>query len=497
MANNVVQYMLSLDSSRFLREMRAAKLAAQNTARGIGDAMGDAKQGVQGASNATMAFSSAQASLSRAMGGDFVGAAGAAAMSVKSLTAALVTNPWFALATAAMAVVAAIAKAASSASEYRQRVKAARAENEAFTRSLEELAEKWQAGRNQTAFEKRLREANDAPAIERAIRKQERKVETARGYAVEAAKDYQDYQSLRRPNEKWLEDKKIKRDAARDEYESELATLGRLKDMLVDYHDKRKKADEDWRKSSKETAKQMEKASRAEVHRREYEAAKDDPAKLTELAAKRRAEVAGDYGDFHRDDYEERLKKGEATAEEITERKEIEAMLERAVELEKKKAEEAKKAAAEEKRNQAELFRAREEAFVREKDHKRLQAMSERITEKADEKFGKFTPNRIGKATQEELEMRDTAARLAKEAKQIQDAAQKDKDKAKEKPWIEGVVAARGMSIGEMFSSMRGMNGAQMKDPNTDYHRQTAEKTASIERSVKSIARALQGEGVH
>ena len=83
------------------------------------------------------------------------------------------------------------------------------------------------------------------------------------------------------------------------------------------------------------------------------------------------------------------------------------------------------------------------------------------------------------------------------EAKQIQDAAQKDKDKAKEKPWIEGVVAARGMSIGEMFSSMRGMNGAQMKDPNTDYHRQTAEKTASIERSVKSIARALQGEGVH
>lgn len=501
MSDHVVHYALTLESRQFLTEMARAKREARDASRGIGGAfgasMGEAKQSAQGAQSATMAFSSAQASLSRAMSGDLVGAAGAAASAIKGLTAALATNPWFALVAALVAVAAAIAKAASASAEYKKRIREAKEENAAFTKSLEELADKWQAGRKQSAFEKRLKEANDAPAIERAIRRQEGKVETARKEAVEAAQELQEYQSLRRPNEKRVEELKARRDEAKSEYEAQLTVLGRYKDMLVEWGDKQKKAAEDYRKTADERAKQTEKASRAEVHRREYEAAKDDPAKLTELAAKRRAEVAGDYGDFYRDDYEERLQRGEATAEEITERKEIEAMLERAVELTKKKGEEAAKAAREEKRNQEELFRAREEAFVREGDHKRLQAMSERITEKADEKFGKFTPNRIGTATKEELEMRDTAARLAKEAKQIQDAAQKDKDKTKEKPWIEGVVAARGMSIGEMFSSMRGMNGAQMKDPNTDYHRQTAEKTASIERSVKSIARALQGEGVH
>ncbi len=499
--SRTISYALTLESRQFLREMAMARKGAVDAARGIGGAfgasMGTVKADAQGAQQAVQGFSSAQAALARAMGGDLVGAAGAATAAIKGMTSAMMTNPWTALALAVAAVTVAIVKAAQASAEYRQRVREAREENEAFTRSLEELAEKWQAGRKQSAFEKRLKEANDAPAIERAIRRQEGKVETARKEAVEAAQELQEYQSLRRPNEKRVEELKARRDEAKSEYEAQLTVLGRYKDMLVEWGDKQKKAAEDYRKTADERAKQTEKASRAEVHRREYEAAKDDPAKLTELAAKRRAEVAGDYGDFYRDDYEERLQRGEATAEEITERKEIEQMLERAVELTKKKGEEAAKAAREEKRNQEELFRAREEAFVREGDHKRLQAMSERITEKADEKFGKFTPNRIVTATKEELEMRDTAARLAKEAKQLQDAAQKDKEKARGKPWVEGVVAARGMSIGDVFSSMRSMNGAKMRDPNVDYNRQTAEKTASIERSVNSIARALGQEGVH
>lgn len=501
MSDHVVHYALTLESRQFLTEMARAKREAREASRSIGGAfgasMGEAKTSAQGARNATMAFSSAQMSLSRAMSGDLVGAAGAAAMSIKSLTAALATNPWFALVAALVAVAAAIAKAASASAEYKKRIREAKEENAAFTKSLEELADKWQAGRKQSAFEKRLKE-EDSPVIERAIRKQEGKVETARKEAVEASAELEEAQSRRHPNEKQVEELKAKRDAAKEEYEMQLAILGRYKDMYADWNDKQKKAVEDYRKAAGEASKQMARASKAEEDRREYEAAKDDPAKLTELAAKRRAEVASQYGNLFRDDYEERLKRGEATDEEIKARREIEEMEERALELAKKKTEEAKKqreeaekaakAAAEEARNR--LNNSREDVLVKAGRPEELEKRADRLEAAADRKFGKWSDDKIMSATQEELDARS-------EVDRIRGLARQARENGKEGPWAEGVVAARGMSIGDVFSQMRGMNGAQMRDPNTEYHRRTAEGTANIERSVASIARALGQEGVH
>lgn len=488
--SRTISYALTLESRQFLREMAMARKGAVDAARGIGGAfgasMGTVKQDAQGAQQAVQGFSSAQAALARAMGGDLVGAAGAATAAIKGMTSAMMTNPWTALALAVAAVAVAITKAAAASAEYRQRVREAKEENEAFRASLEELAAKWEAGRKQTAFEKRLRE-EDAPVIERAIRKQERKVEWARGAAVEASEDLEAAQSRRYRNEAQIAELKAKRDAAREEYQLQLAILGRYKDMHAEWGEKQKKAVEDARKAAKETAKEMERASKGERDRREYEAVKDDPAKLVELAAKRRAEVADQYGNLWSDDYEERLKRGAATEEEIKARKEIEDMEARALELEKKKTEEMQKQARE---ANAKLNKSREDALVAAGRPQELEKRADRLEARADQKFGEWRPDKILKASQEELDARSEVARIRGLAEQAR------KQQEQGMPWVEGVVAARGMSIGDVFSQMREMNGAMVRDPNTDYLRNTSEKSDEIARAVTTMANAFRGDGV-
>lgn len=494
--SRTISYALTLESRQFLREMAMARKGAADAARGIGGAfgasMGTVKQDAQGAQQAVQGFSSAQAALARAMGGDLVGAAGVATAAIKGMTSAMMTNPWTALALAVVAVAVAITKAAAASAEYRQRVREAKEENEAFRASLEELAAKWEAGRKQTAFEKRLRE-EDAPVIERAIRKQERKVEWARTAAVEASEDLEAAQSRRYQNKAQIAELKAKRDAAREEFQLQLAILGRYKDMHAEWGEKQKKAVEDARKAAKETAKEMERASKGERDRREYEAVKDDPAKLVELSAKRRAEVADQYGNLWSDDYEERLKRGEATAEEIKARKEIEDMEKRALELEKKKTEEMQKQADEAKKQareaNAKLNKSREDALVAAGRPQELEKRADRLEAAADRKFGKWSADKIMTASQEELDARSEVDRIRGLAKQA-------RENGREKPWVEGVVAARGMSIGDVFSQMRGMNGAKPRDPNTDYLRNTSEKSAEIARAVTTMAKAFSGDGV-
>ena len=71
-----------------------------------------------------------------------------------------------------------------------------------------------------------------------------------------------------------------------------------------------------------------------------------------------------------------------------------------------------------------------------------------------------------------------------------------EEEKNKQKPWVEGVVAARGMSIGDVFNNMRGMNGAKVRDPNLDANQKTAENTEEMKNALNNLNRTLRGEGV-
>ena len=68
--------------------------------------------------------------------------------------------------------------------------------------------------------------------------------------------------------------------------------------------------------------------------------------------------------------------------------------------------------------------------------------------------------------------------------------------KSTEKPWVEGVVSARGLSIGDVFNNMRGMNGAAIRDPQLDAAQTTASNTKDMKESLNAIKEALAGEGV-
>ena len=281
---------------------------------------------------------------------------------------------------------------------------------------------------------------------------------------------------------------------------------------MDEWKDKQKQAQEEEKKNAAEIAAKRKDASKAELDRQAYEAAKNDPEKLLALAAQRQAAADAQWGD--EDDFQRKLRAGTATEDEIKARREIADMQSRVLELKneadiKKQRDEAKKQSDDQKAaSDAErLARSREAAMVRAGDARGLKAESDRLTKEADEKWGKWTKDRIGTATQEELDTRADADRLRKEAKSIVDsrrkeaedkakAAAKEEEKNKQKPWVEGVVAARGMSIGDVFNNMRGMNGAKVRDPNLDAAQKTATNTEEMKKSLENLEKAMTGKGV-
>lgn len=493
---NEVKYILSLEARQFLREMVNARREAKDAARSLGNdfggAMASAKRDAQGAQSAMQGFSAAQSSLARAMGGDFVGAAGAATVAIKSLTAAMVANPWLALAAAAIAVAAAIAKAASSAAEYRRRVSEAREENVAFAKSLAAIADKWQAGQDRKAFDKDLQKA-DGATIEKAIAEQERKTEAAWDKAIRAGQNLEWEKSRYKPDEERVKAATEKRDAARDAYAEQLAILSAYREML-----------EGWQTKQQQQAT----ANKDELDRRALAKAGDDEFKLLDVLRDRRVEASRKFGGGE-EMYEERLKAGKATDEEIAARREIETIEKRILEIAKRKVEEARalekvereraeaaakaeaQAAAEARKR---LNDSRENALVRAGRPEELEARANRLEARADEKFGEWSGDKILNASQEELTARAEVERVRGLAEQAR--ANRDGEKETPKPWVEGVVAARGMSIGDVFNNMRGMNGAMEKDPNTEYHRRTAEGVGNMQRDIQKIANALARDGV-
>ena len=493
--NNVVRYILSLESRQFLTEMSRARREARNAARGMsgdfGSAMGAAKHDAQAGRNAMMGFASAQSALSRAMSGDFVGACGSAAMAMKSLTAAMMTNPWFALLAAVVAVGSAIAKVAGSWIEYRERVAAAKAENYEFAASLAKVAAKWEAAADWKKFEKKLA-ASDGETIERAIAGQERTVERAWDRAIEASRDVRNAKE-RGAGKNYIEHLEERRDRAKENYIEQMGRLGTYREFLEAFHERQER---------------QKGANKEELDRRAEEKAGDDTLKLMEVLKERRVEASRKYGGGE-EKFEERLKAGTATEEEIRDRREIETLekrilgiahqrVEEARQLEKverERAEAAAKAeaqAAEEARKR--LNSSRESALVKAGRPEELEARANRMEAAADKRFGEWNDDKILKASQEELTARAEVERIRGLAEQAR--ANRDGEREERKPWVEGVVAARGMSIGDVFSQMRGMNGAEMKDPNVEYNRRTSEGVGSMKEDMHRIAKALTGGGV-
>ena len=124
-----------------------------------------------------------------------------------------------------------------------------------------------------------------------------------------------------------------------------------------------------------------------------------------------------------------------------------------------------------------------------------LERQAKELTKEADSKYGAWTNAKFRTASDEEWKERQKAAQLMEDAKAIREDG-KDKNKEKEKPWVEGVVAARGMSIGDVFNNMRGMNGSNVRDPNLDANQTTAKNTAEMKDLLTELKNAVSGDGV-
>lgn len=499
MSESVIKYALTLESRQFLSEMSRARREATAAARQMGDAGKEPSKALaqlggeaKGAGDLMRGFSSASAALSRALAGDFVGATSAAAGAVKALTAALLTNPWFALSAAVIAVAYAVAKAAGNWIEYKARVREAEEENVKFARSLADIASKWERAGDWKAFEKKL-EKSDGETIQRAIEGQERAVERAWDRAIAASRDVRNAKT-KGLGQGYIEDLEARRDRAKDNYVEQLGRLGQYREFLEGFHERQER---------------QRGANKEELDRRAEVKAGDDVLKLMEVLKDRRVEASRTWGGGEKE-YEKRLEAGTATEEEIRARREIETLekrilgiahqrLEEARQLEKverERAEAAAKAdetAAEAAR--AKLTRSREDALVRAGRSEELDSRADRLEARADEKFGKWSPDRIMKASQEELTARAEVERVRGLAEQAR--KQGGQQQEQERPWAEGVVAARGMSIGDVFNNMRGMNGASIeKDPTAADISSTAHNTATMALALSKIASAVAGDGV-
>ncbi len=514
MAGEVVRYALTLEGRQFLQELGRARQQARAAAGEIGNAgktaggsIGKLAEASNVAKLSVGGFHSASTALAQAMGGNLVGAAKSATAAVNQLTAAMMRNPFIAAVAVLLALGVALYKAGKAVYDWRVRVREATEDNLKFARSLADIGEKWQAGRDQKEFEKNL-QRNGGRSIQTAIENQERKTEYAWDQAIAAARELKEAQSKFHQNDKEIEALKAKRDAAKEEYENQLELLGRYKDMYEEWDDKQKEAIAEARKVAEEAAEKLRDANRSEIDRRKYEAAKDDPSKLFDLAAEKRAAVIGKYG--FEDDFQDRLKRGTASEEEIKARREVDDLMKAALDLGSQRAKESQRqrneAAKEEKDRKdreakeqedarKQLNKSREDALVAAGRPDELEARANRLEAAANQRFGEWNADKIMSASQQELDARREVERLRGLADRARGPEEQEEQK-QEKPWVEGVVAARGMSIGEVFNNMRGMNGATVRDPNLDANQTTAANTGRIANAFERFNETMTGKGV-
>ena len=516
MAGEVVRYALTLEGRQFLQELGKARRDARDAARQIKDggeeaggglkALGDQMKDTQ---RLGQGFAAAQMALSQALAGNFVAAATNAAKAMSALTATMLSNPILLVVAALAALGVGLYNAAKAHEEYRQRCADARKENDEFLASLDKMANGGPLQQAEEKFKGWLEKGN-MRRINGTMRGLDERVDVARRQAELAASNLLEAETAKKPDEALIAELKAKRDAAAEEYKLQLDIVEKYRTMYADW----KKDQDDAVEKQKQAAKELMEANADETRRRMKAGAEGDVDKMTALLVRMQDYAQKTWGD--EEDYEKRLQWGTATKEEMEARREIDdwakkisdtaAQQKRDDDLKAQRdtaAAEAK--AAKEASDASRLARSRESAMVRGGDVKGLVTEANRLQKEADEKYGKWTMDRYGTATQEELDTRENIDRMRKEAKTIVDnrkrAADKEakdaeKDKAKEKPWVEGVVAARGMSLGDVFNNMRGMNGAKVRDPNLDANQTTAANTGRIANAFERFNQTMSGTGV-
>ena len=131
----------------------------------------------------------------------------------------------------------------------------------------------------------------------------------------------------------------------------------------------------------------------------------------------------------------------------------------------------------------------RREALARASgDPRAMEAVAKRMMANADKRWGSLEGRKWSSQSEEEFKQRSNAAELMADAKKMREG--------EKTPWLEGVVATRGMSIGDVFNNMRGMGGARVKDPNVDANKQTAENTKSMKDNIEELCKVLKKGGV-
>lgn len=497
---NVVSYVLSLEGRSFFVELVKARSAAKDAAKGISDGFRESQMVGQG-------FLSAQTALSAAMRGDLVTAATAGAKAMSGLARAMSANPILAVVSALVGLGAVLYKVAKAHEEYRDRVREARKENELFLETVAQMGQPAPLEEAEAEMRERMEEGKSR-RVERAVTRAESNAEAAKEKVESAQAELLAAQTAKKPDEKLVEELKAKRDAAVEEYKLQLSIVVKYREMYAEWQ----KARESTLEKEKAAADELREANAAESWRLEKAGAEGDLNTMSAILVRMTESAREKYGDERF--YGDRLKAGTASKDEMEARREIDEWakkIEAEARRQRDEAARAAEAAAREAEQQAraeqaaagKLARAREDAMVAAGDEKGLRQLAAQATKEADEKFGTGFEKRIGKATQEELDIRERAARLTKEADAVrrsnspEEKETKEERRKAERPWVEGVVAARNMSVADVFNNMRGMNGAHMaKDPNTELHRKTAEVVGSISRDVQAIARSLSREGV-
>lgn len=156
-----------------------------------------------------------------------------------------------------------------------------------------------------------------------------------------------------------------------------------------------------------------------------------------------------------------------------------------------KEAEDERRQKAEDavKKDQQDEWDRQKKLAVASGDAKWLDEQAKAVMADADTKWGKMTNDRWKDQSDEERRQREYAANLRSEARKIREGGEKQ-------PWVEGVVAARAMSIGDVFNNMRGMNGAKPTDPGLDATKKIADNTGEMKRGIMALWQALEREGV-
>lgn len=607
-------------ASSAARELNGMADAAGNAAKGAKEAaagMADLASFGEGANDVMKVFRSTTNAFAQAMSGNLVGAAANAARAVKGLTAAMSANPILLVASAVAGLAMALSSVARRWQEYKERIREARQETEDFLKRLDEMrygthSDNYVQGMA-TAMENALG-SGDPELVENQRKAAQERMEAARARAEEAQREVEKWTTAPvkgsafgfgtfSPNAGYDEDyvksqleaAKSARDAAEEEYKNELAVLEKYSALIA-----ANKAAEEEAAEREQKAIEDRKAANAEEAQRLKEAyAEGSSEAMRKVADEMAAAYEEKFGGGSLESYEGRIAGGEVAKEEIEAYKELEAYRKKAAEQAVREAEaeaRAKEKAAQEAEHAAQqaaiaaqkaaveeekLARSRESAMVASKDAAGLEELSKKMAREANAKFGAWSAGK--EASQEELDARLAAQRVANEAKSIRDAEQREADaakreadrkardrrrdmreravamgdadwleeeakrayaaadakfgkenswrdmskaewemrqyaaglmddakkargdeetkaeekKAKEDPWAVGVTAVRGMSVADVFNSMRGMGGATLaKDPNVDANQKTAKNTETMVQKMERIAQALSGEGV-